>query len=99
MPQNPIQVQPIPGTKSALGITTNTVVKAAQGLVAVVTVVNGATPTEGKIYDSATVAGAGASNVIATVPTTDGTQVINFPAFSGIVVEPGTNQTISIAYL
>jgi hypothetical protein len=84
-------------TKSAKGITSATVVKASGGYVASVTViVAGSAP--GSVNDVATTGAAAASNQVYVVPNTVGTYAVNFPVSAGIVVVPGTGQTIAIAY-
>ena len=84
-------------TKSAKGLTAATVVKASAGYVASVSVtVAGSVP--GSVNDVATTGAAGAANVVYTVPNTVGTYAVNFPVDTGIVVVPGTGQTIAIAY-
>ena len=87
----------ITGQKTALNITSATVVKAAPGQVLTVTVVvAGSAP--GTVNDCLTTGAAAASNAIASLPAAVGSQQLNFPCQVGIVVTPGTGQTIAISY-
>ena len=54
--------------------------------------------TTGAIYDSSTVSGAGATNLIFVVPNTVGVTNLNFPFTNGLVYVPGTSQVASISY-
>jgi hypothetical protein len=90
--QNYLNVQ---GAQSLAGITSATVVKASSGRVAVVSVVV-AGSAAGAIYD-ANFASA-TTNKLWTIPTTIGLTTINLPTNYGIVVAPGTGQTIAISY-
>lgn len=49
------------------------------------------------VYDAATAGAAGATNEIASIPATVGVYRMNFPAASGITVNPN-NSVISVAY-
>jgi hypothetical protein len=87
----------IQGTKTALGITANTLVSKAQGrLVNVIVLVAGS--ASGGVYDASTITLANSSNKIFSIPETVGVYVINVPIVNGIVVEPGSGQTVSISY-
>lgn len=98
MPQGPFQTTVLStANKSALNISANTVVKATNGFVVRVSVVV-AGSAAGSVNDAATVAAATSANEIAVIPDTVGTYSIEFPAFSGIVVKPGTGQTVAISY-
>jgi len=76
-------------------ITTATVVKSSQGRICRISVVE-AGSAAGAIYD-ASLAGA-TTNKVWTIPTTAGITEINLPVNNGIVVAPGTGQTIAISY-
>lgn len=52
----------------------------------------------GAIYDSATVAGVGAANLIAVIPATVGIYSIDWPCTAGLVYVPGSAQVASIAF-
>jgi len=83
---------------SRLNITSATVVKASAGYVARMNViVAGSAP--GTLNDVLTTGAAAAANQIAVLPNTVGTYTIEFPANTGIVVVPGTGQTIAISYI
>lgn len=83
--------------QSALNITTTTLIKAAPGMLVsfAVTVAGSAA---GTINDSATTGAAAASNAMAPTPNTAG--IYYYPAQfkNGLVVVPGTGQTIVVNY-
>lgn len=54
--------------------------------------------TVGSVNDAATVAGAAASNQIFVAPNAVGSYLVDFPIFNGIVVTPGTGQTLAVTY-
>ena len=84
-------------TSNTYNITSATVVKAAAGQVYKVSVIiAGSTP--GTLNDTTTTGGATASNEIAVIPNTVGVYDVNWPANTGIVVVPGTGQTVSISW-
>jgi hypothetical protein len=94
--QYPI-VPPYGGSLSALNVTASTVIKAKPGTLFRVNVTTaGSAP--GNVYDTTTVAGAAASNLIAQIPNTVGTYEFEWPCKSGIVYVLGTAQVVSIAY-
>ena len=84
------------GISSALGLSASAVVKASKGRVARVSVTTAG--AAGALYDSATVGGVSAANLIAVVPATVGVIALDFPAFNGIVYVPGAAQVASISY-
>jgi hypothetical protein len=92
---------PIPGgTTNTLDITAATVIKSSPGRVWTISVVV-AGSAAGAVYDSVSTTGNTAANQIGVTPTTAGAAPINFNAFpclNGIVVAPGTGQTLSIAW-
>lgn len=83
------------GSKFYSDITSSTVVLNGQGRIARMSVVV-AGSAEGSIYD-ANASGA-TTNKIASIPTTVGITEINLPVNNGIVVSPGTGQTVAISY-
>jgi len=98
MPQGPFLTQNLAtGTQNTLNITSGTLVKASGGFVATVSVLVAGSAT-GAVYDVATVGGAAAANEIAVIPNTVGTYAINFKTTKGIVVVPGTGQTLAISW-
>jgi len=86
------------GTKTFFNITAATVVKATAGRVAKVSVIV-AGSAAGSVYDHATTSGVGAANEIAVIPATVGVYNIDFPVSNGIVLAPGTGQTLAISYI
>jgi hypothetical protein len=86
------------GYYSALNLTSATVVKDAPGrLFTVVVVVAGS--GAGAIYDAVSTSGNSAANEMFVVPTTAGPiNMGSFPFQSGLVVSPGTGQTLAVAY-
>ena len=54
--------------------------------------------TPGAAYDSATVAGAAIANQIGAWPNTVGTYTIDMPFLKGLVVTPGTGQTVAVSF-
>jgi len=98
MPQGPFQTVSLGNANHrVLNITANTVVKASPGFVVSASVVV-AGSAAGTINDAATVAAAVTANIIADLSTTAGVTIINFPTTAGIVVKPGSGQTIAISY-
>lgn len=61
-------------------------------------------PTGGSsagVYDSATVAGIGAANLIASIPASGSTPKILeviAPYYAGLVIDPGTGGVVSVSY-
>lgn len=92
------------GKGSMLNISVPTVVKAvtadqslAQARVVRVNVtVAGTIP--GTVNDCATVAAVGIANQIAVIPNTVGAVLIDFPLLAGLVIVPGTGQTVAVTY-
>ena len=85
------------GQTVAQAITTPTVIKASAGRVASVSVIVAGSST-GRIYDSASV---GVTNKpLYVVPDTVGSTpyVVNLPANFGILVVPGTGQTLTVSF-
>jgi hypothetical protein len=85
------------GSKSKIDITTDTLVQAGKGRIAKVIVVVAGT-TLGSIHDAKTVAAAGANNRLLPLPNTVGQFDVGFPVNDGIVIKPGTGQTVAISY-
>ena len=91
------------GTKSLLNITTPTLVSsintasyAARRIGRVQVLVAGT--VAGSVNDAATVASAAAANQVFIIPNVVGTYLIDFPCLAGIVVTPGTGQTLAASY-
>jgi hypothetical protein len=86
----------VQGQQAQNGISASTVVKVGVGRVVRVNVTTAG--AVGAIYDSATVAGIGASNLIADIPATVGTYFFDWPFLNGLVYVPGSSQVVSISY-
>ena len=84
------------GISTGLALSASTVVKASKGRVARISVTTAG--AAGAIYDSATVGGASASNLIAVVPATVGIYILDFPVQTGITYIPGASQVASISF-
>jgi hypothetical protein len=87
------------GTKSFLNVTTATLVKATPGRIVKVNVLSTGTAGNGGVNDSATVVGAGSTNLVAVIPEAMGTYTFDFPCANGIVVTPPSGVAVSISYL
>lgn len=85
------------GTSAALDITAATVVKATPGICVKVSVVV-AGSSAGTVNDAATTGAAAPANQFGTLPTTAGTQDFDWPCGTGIVVVPGTGQTVAVSF-
>lgn len=85
----------VQGARVAAGITASTVVSTAPGRVATVSIVVGGSAV-GYIYD-ANATGVTTAPLYA-IPTTAGVVMLNLPVVNGIVVAPGTGQTVTISY-
>ncbi len=95
--QYPIGYPPFGGSASSLDITAVKVVKASQGVCYNVSVTVAGTTT-GSVNDTATTGGVAAANEIFSIPNTVGNYQIAFPFFTGLVITPGTGQTVSVSY-
>ncbi|UOF80318.1 hypothetical protein [Caudoviricetes sp.] len=85
----------VQGSKSYTNITTATLVQSGQGRIARVIVVVAGSGT-GAVYDAASATAT--SDKLLTIPTTVGVGEANIPVNNGIVVAPGTGQTVAIVY-
>jgi hypothetical protein len=86
-----------PGAATVLAITAATVLKAAPGrLVRINVVVAGS--AAGSANDVATTGAAGVGNQIAAIPNTIGPIPLDWPCATGIVIVPGTGQTLTAAF-
>ncbi|WP_233842326.1 hypothetical protein [Dyella sp. 2HG41-7] len=95
----PKQLNPLPGGSTSLkNITGPTLCKAVLGRVWTVSViVAGSAP--GSVYDSNSLSGLSTANQIGTVPNTVGPASMGgFRVNTGIVLVPGTGQTLAIAF-
>jgi len=85
------------GTNTAKNITAATVIKAVAGRVCVVSVIQAGSGAGG-IYDLNTTSGSGVANAICVVPDTQGVFSVDMPCSTGILVVPGTGQTLAVSY-
>jgi hypothetical protein len=86
------------GAASALNIAAATVVKAAPGRIARVSV-STAGSGAGSVHDCATVGAIAAGNLVASIPDVVGVYEIDFPCAAGIVVSPGAGgQVVSVSF-
>lgn len=83
---------------STLNMTAATLVKSGAGRVGTINVVVGGSAA-GAVHDCATTGAASAANKIAVLPQTNPSTIpLNFPVTLGLVVVPGTGQTITACY-
>jgi hypothetical protein len=87
------------GTKTFLNVTAKTLVKATQGRIVKINVLVAGGTNTGSVWDSATSAGTATANLVAVIPDAVGSYIIDFPCANGIVVDPGTGNTVAISYL
>jgi len=92
-----VRHQPEDGRLANYNVTSSTVIKATAGRAFRVAVVV-AGSAAGAIHDIATTGGVANANRIAIIPNTVGIYEINWPCATGIVLVPGTGQTLSISY-
>ena len=85
------------GIKSALNLTAATVVKATPGRLARVAVIV-AGSAAGTLNDITLTASVAAANQFGVIPNTVGVYTFDWPCANGIVVVPGTGQTVSVSY-
>ncbi len=85
------------GNRAVLDVTTATVVKASAGILVSVSVIVAGSAT-GTVNDIATTGGAAAANQFGTIPNTVGTYTWNWPCSTGIVVVPGSGQTLAVSF-
>ena len=83
------------GVTSISGMTAATIVKNLPGRICTVSVVVPGS-VSGKIYDASSTSAR--TNPVYTIPMTAGAYVVNIPTLYGIVVAPGTGQTVSVGF-
>ena len=92
----------VQGNKTALGLTAATVVQQTINEYTPTRIVRAhvlvAGTTAGAVYDAVSTAGNTATNQVAVIPNAVGTYLIDTPCLAGLVVVPGTGQTVSIVY-
>jgi hypothetical protein len=87
-----------PAVRTALNIKVPTVVSTRPGRLLRVSVVRAGT-TPGAVHDAETLAGAAASNRIATIPRTIDMYDVEWPCDFGIVVVPGAGQVLAVVFV
>lgn len=85
----------VQGNQIYSDITAATLLKKGPGRVATISIIAGGSAA-GTIYDTNNASLT--NNPIFTIPTTAGVTFINLPVVNGIVVAPGTGQTVSVSY-
>lgn len=85
------------GQDSKLAISAQTLVLAGSGRIARVSVLV-AGSSAGTINDAATTGAVASTNEIAVIPNAVGVYEIDFRFYNGLVITPGTGQTVSISY-
>jgi hypothetical protein len=85
------------GSTDVLNITTATVIKASAGRLAMVSVLV-AGSTDGTANDCTTTGAAAVANQFGIIPQFTGVSVFDWPCGAGIVVIPGTGQTLAVSY-
>ena len=85
----------VQGVANKCGLTAATLVKSAPGRICTVVVLV-AGSANGAVYDASSAAAT--THQSAVIPMTVGPVVLNMPCQIGIVVAPGTGQTVSVSY-
>jgi hypothetical protein len=85
------------GINTFLNISAATAIKSSKGRIVNVNVTT-AGSGNGAIYDHATTSGTGATNLVAVIPDTIGSYLIDFPCANGIVITPGTGMVVSVSF-
>tara|TARA_R110000868_G_scaffold59590_3_gene182884 strand:+ start:231 stop:587 length:357 start_codon:yes stop_codon:yes gene_type:complete len=85
------------GTVTSSTVTGNTLVVAGKGYVANFSVTVAGT-TAGTINNAASVSTAAASNALCAVPNTIGVYHTGLVFTNGIVIQPGTGQSVNVTY-
>src|SRR4029077_4526205 len=82
---------------TVINVTAQTVIKASPGrLVRIDVTVAGS--GAGSVNDTATIAGIAAANLVTTIPAVAVPLWLDWPMQAGIVVTPGTGQTLAVGY-
>jgi hypothetical protein len=85
----------VEGSQITTNITSATLVLSGQGRIARVSVIVAGSGA-GSIYDASSASAT--TDKLWTIPTTVGITEINLPVNNGIVVAPGSGQTVAISY-
>ena len=94
---SPVGVDRIPYSQTALDVAAAAVLKTAPGRLARVAVIV-AGSAAGAAYDGVSTAGNTVANQVAVIPNAVGVYDIDWPCLKGIVIVPGTGQTLSVAF-
>jgi hypothetical protein len=84
-------------TSSSYNITAPTVVKASTGRLARISVIVAGSAV-GTANDCATTGAAAVGNQIAVIPNAAGVIMVEWPCSAGIVIVPGTGQTVAVSF-
>ena len=85
------------GITPVYNVTAATVIKALPGYVVTIAVIVAGSAV-GTVNDCATTGAAAVGNQVAVAPNTVGVIQLDWPCATGIVVVPGTGQTLAVAY-
>jgi len=85
------------GFSNTYNITSATVIKTSPGRIYKISVIV-AGSAAGTVNDVTTTGAVSANNEVAVIPNTVGVTDINWPMNTGIVIVPGTGQTVSISW-
>lgn len=86
------------GVRTMFDITAATVVKTTVGRICRVSVLVAGTTT-GSVNDTTTTGAVAVTNQLAVIPDVVGSYDIDMPVFNGLVITPGTGQTLAISYI
>jgi hypothetical protein len=87
----------VAGTNTSVALTASTAVSVGPArLVSVTVIVAGS--AVGGVYNSATTSGAASSNQVYTIPNTVGVYPVGAELTAGLVVTPGSGQTVAVTY-
>lgn len=87
----------IAGEQTSATVTSSTLIFAGAGRLVSISVVVAGTTT-GFSYNAATTTLAAAANALSAIPTTIGTYAIGAHFTNGLVVSPGTGQSVNVTY-
>lgn len=96
-PQSAVPVDRIPDAQTALNITADAVITDQPARLARISVlVAGTTP--GSANDCTKTTDVADENAVAAIPNEVGVYEIDWPCLAGIVITPGTGQTVAVAW-
>jgi hypothetical protein len=96
-PEVPVGVESAPYGLSILNITAPDLVKGSPGRFMRVSVVVAGSAV-GALYDTNTTGGVAAANQFGAIPNAVGVYEFDWPCLTGIVVVPGTGQTVAVEF-